>query len=132
MTATAGAVSVVAAHVLGDSQRYQVARATSDTYIAITRFEEKPVANDNPVPFGTFQWIVTGLLAVICALIGFAWNSMDRRVESLDQTAKEISNKLTEARLSSAGETSLLREQAAATNAKLDAIIDQLRRNPIR
>ncbi len=80
------------------------------------------------ISWSVFQWVVTGLLACVVALIVLVYSHLISDVGSVRQTTEGIARELTQTREDLVGAIASLREQAAVTNTKLDSVIEELQR----
>ena len=76
--------------------------------------------------WNSFEWAVTGLLAICAALLGFCVVLMWSYLPATSTTANTSSSLAKDQAEPEAG-VSELKEQQALTNSKLDAIRDELR-----
>ena len=101
--------------------------SVSDIYESmggVTSMARAPSTTRETVSWALFQWIVGLLLAAIGAVL---WFHLSGIRDDLNGLKKEI----TEFRVETVKAIGAVREQAATTNAKLDAVIQELR-NPRR
>jgi hypothetical protein len=75
--------------------------------------------------WNSFEWAVTGLLAICAALLGFCVALMWSYLPAITTTA--TSSTATKNQAENEADLSGLKEQQALTNSKLDAIQDELR-----
>jgi hypothetical protein len=78
-----------------------------------------------PFRWNSFEWAVTGLLAICAALLGICVALMWSYLPAITTTA--TSSTATKNQAETEGALSGLKEQQALTNSKLDAIRDELR-----
>jgi hypothetical protein len=131
---------------------YQAATTLSDPHHNIISLLEAPalepevaaaieenaaVADPKPVSFGLFQWVVSGLLTVLVAVVAFGVSSVTGDITELKTSSITLTKAINDTRVDMVGQMGSLKtelvqaiggvkEQAAITNGKIDVTNQRL------
>ena len=98
---------------------------TKTRYHSVTK--ASPMAKQETVSWGIFQFVVTGLAVAAWALLGLIYFSVIGDISDLKKNSQTTNEKLTEARVELDKAIGAVEKQTAGTNARLDQLIADMR-----